>query len=195
MHASSPDNTVQLLFSIVDGQPRYAVTKNGSPVIESSAMGFEIAGQTDQHTRYKLISTERNSADEKWEQPWGEFRTIEDRHNALTVHLEADSGVLINIQFRVFDDGAGFRYSFPEQKGIDSVVINDELTQFTFPEDHQVWWIPVHSENSYYESLYRKNLISETDTINTPATFESADGLYLAIHDATRTYIASVRLR
>ena len=194
---SSPDNTVNVSFTLVDGRPYYTVTKNDQPVINPSAMGFSILQQAGQLTRYKLLSAEINSADLRWEQPWGEFRYIEDRHNELIVHLEEAGGnkSLLDIQFRVFNDGVGFRYSFPEQSGLDSVVILDELTRFTFPGDHQVWWIPVHSENSYYESLYRKNRISETDTINTPATFETADGLYLAIHEANLTDFASMTLR
>lgn len=194
---SSPDNTIKVSFTLVDGQPEYSVTKNDNSVINPSAMGFNILQQAGQVIRYKLLSSEISSADEKWEQPWGEFRYIEDRHNELIVHLEEVGGnkSLLDIQFRIFNDGVGFRYSFPEQNGLDSVVILDELTQFTFPDDHQVWWIPVHAENSYYESLYRKNRISETDTINTPATFETANGLYLAIHEANLTDFASMTLR
>jgi alpha-glucosidase len=195
---SSPDKTIKISFTLVDGRPQYSVTKNGKPVINPSAMGFIILHQADQSTRYKLLSAETDSADERWEQPWGESRYIKDKHNELIVHLAEEGGKksLLDIQFRVFDDGVGFRYSFPEQKnGPDSVVILDELTRFTFPADQQVWWIPVHSENSYYESLYRKNHISETDTINTPATFETTDGLYLAIHEANLTDFASMTLR
>jgi len=193
----SPDKTITVSFTLVDGRPQYTVTKNDKPVIEPSAMGFRVLQQEDQPTRYKLLSTETGSADERWEQPWGEFRYIVDRHQSLIVHLAETGGKksLLDIHFRVFDDGVGFRYSFPEQNGPDSVVILDELTQFTFPEDHQVWWIPVHSENSYYESLYHKNHISETDTINTPATFETTGGLYLAIHEANLTDFASMTLR
>ncbi|MGC9343986.1 MAG: glycoside hydrolase family 97 catalytic domain-containing protein, partial [Bacteroidales bacterium] len=75
------------------------------------------------------------------------------------------------------------------------VIIADEFTQFSFPEEHQVWWIPVHSENSYYESLYRKTKIGDTDTINTPATFETTNGLYIAIHEANLTDFASMTLK
>ena len=197
LQVRSPDQSIKVIFSLYDGKPQYMVTKNDKPVIEPSAMGFDLSGQTDSFTRYRLMSTERSSTDERWEQPWGEFRTIADRHNEIIVHLEEIGGrkSVMDIQFRVFNDGVGFRYAFPEQADLDSVVIIDELTRFTFPEDHHVWWIPVHSENSYYESLYRKNRISETDTINTPATFETSEGLYLAIHEANLTDFASMTLR
>jgi alpha-glucosidase len=197
MQISSPDKSVKVSFTLVDGRPQYTVTKNDKPVISPSAMGFRLLKQTDQLTRYQLLSAETDSADVKWEQPWGEFRYVEDRHHSLIVHLAETGGKksLLDIQFRVFNDGVGFRYSFPEQNGPDSVVILDELTQFTFPGNPQVWWIPVHKDNSYYESLYRKTHISETDTINTPATFETTDGLYLAIHEANLTDFASMTLR
>lgn len=197
LKVTSPDKSIEVQFSLSDGIPWYSVTKNGMTVISSSSMGFEIPGKTDQHSRYKCISAERSSIDETWEQPWGEFRFVRDRSNAMTVHLETagERTVYMDIQFRVSDDGIGFRYVFPEQEGADSVVINDELTQFCFPADHKVWWIPVHSENSYYESLYRKNHISETDTINTPATFETEGGLYLAVHEANLTDFASMTLK
>ncbi|HLO61085.1 MAG TPA: glycoside hydrolase family 97 protein [Bacteroidales bacterium] len=193
----SPDKTIKVSFTLVDGQPQYSVSKNDKMVINPSAMGFIRRQQTGDNTRYKLLRVETDSAYEKWEQPWGEFRYVEDRHNELRVLLQ-ESGAkksLLAIHFRVFNDGIGFRYSFPQQNQPDSVVILDELTEFTFPEDHQVWWIPVHSENSYYESLYRKTRISDTDTINTPATFETKDGLYLAIHEANLTDFASMTLR
>ncbi len=197
MLLSSPDKTIEVQFSLVEGIPHYAVNKNDLPVVESSAMGFIIQGISERNSTYNLISAERSSGDESWEQPWGEFKTIEDRHKELVLHLQETDGetMLMDIQFRVFDDGIGFRYSFPEQPGMDSVIITDELTQFTFPEDHKLWWIPVHSDNSYYESIYRNTLISETELINTPATFETSNGLFLAVHEANLTDFASMTLK
>jgi alpha-glucosidase len=193
----SPDKSIEVIFSLVDGKPQYSVFKNGKTIIEPSNMGFEIQGELDPDTKFRLVSTEESSKNEKWEQPWGEYQYIKDIHNELIVHLEEKSerNIRVGIHFRVFDDGLGFRYSFPEQTGLDSVIIVDEFTQFSFPEEHQVWWIPVHSENSYYESLYRKTKIGDTDTINTPATFETTKGLYLAIHEANLTDFASMTLR
>lgn len=193
---SSPDKSIKLSFTLADGHPQYAVSKDNKEVIASSAMGFNMQ-QLDGNVRYEFLSSEKTSVNETWEQPWGEFQTINDKHNELLVHLKeiGGKGSLLDIQFRIFNDGVGFRYLFPKQSALDSVVITDELTQFTFPKDEDVWWIPVHSENSYYESLYRKNRISETDTINTPATFETRDGLFLAIHEANLTDFASMTLR
>jgi len=74
LQLSSPDKTVKVLFSLVGGKPHYLVTKNGNTVIEPSAMGFDLLKQTGHHTNFKLISAQRSSTDERWEQPWGEFR-------------------------------------------------------------------------------------------------------------------------
>lgn len=146
---------------------------------------------------FKVVGIEQNSKNETWEQPWGEFRYVNDNHNELTVHLRQNGGKkgLLSLVFRAFDDGIGFRYHFPEQPEMDSLIIMDELTEFCFPEGHQVWWIPVHADNSFYESLYRYTPVGQTDTINTPATFETRSGLYLAIHEANLTDYASMTLR
>ncbi len=88
LQVSSPDNTIHVIFSLVKGKPQYMVTKNGKTVIEPSTMGFEIRDHTDGHTRYKLLSYDEDSKKETWEQPWGEFRFIEDWHNELTLHLK-----------------------------------------------------------------------------------------------------------
>ncbi len=197
LHFDSPDKSIKVLFTLIDGQPSYALTKNGKALIEPSALGFSFIDQPDFHKGFKLLSAEKSTIDETWEQPWGEFKTIADNHNELIVHLKSvgEQQILLDIVFRAFNDGIGFRYVFPKQEMLSEVKIQDELTEFTFTEEHEVWWIPVHSENSYYESLYKKNRINETDTINTPATFETADGLYLAIHEANLTDFASMTLR
>ncbi len=110
----SPDRTVKVRFKMVDGRPQYSVTKNDKRVINPSAMGFKVLHLTDQLARYKVLSTEKAFADERWEQPWGEFRYIQDRHNELIVHLAETGGKqsLLDIQFRVFDDGSFKRTSF-----------------------------------------------------------------------------------
>lgn len=194
---SSPDQATILEFSLTEsGAPQYKVSHNGASVLEPSLLGFEfedLKGMTD---GFEVIGSEEHSTDTSWEQPWGEFKTIRDHHNELVVHLKETEGEqrLMDLKFRLFDDGLGFRYAFPKQKHMDSVKISNELTQFTFPQNHDVWWIPVHAENSYYESLYKKSPMNTTDIINTPATFETKDGLYLALHEANLTDFASMTL-
>ncbi len=194
---SSPEKISELTFELTpSGQPQYSFSSNGKSVIEPSLMGFEFQGLAKMTDGLEVVSTEEKSADETWEQPWGEFKKVRDHHNELIVHLKETKGEerLVDIIFRVFDDGVGFRYEFPKQPHLGKVKISNEITQFTFKDNNEVWWIPVHRENSYYESEYRKTLMSKTDTINTPATFETKDKLYVAIHEANLTDFASMTL-
>ncbi|MDR6763334.1 alpha-glucosidase [Flavobacterium sp. 2755] len=194
---NSPGKVTELVFELtVSGQPQYSFTSNGKSVIEPSLMGFEFQGIQKMTEGFEVVSTEEKSADATWEQPWGEFKKVRDHHNELIVHLKESKGEerLVDIIFRVFDDGVGFRYEFPKQPNLGKVKISNEITQFTFKSNNDVWWIPVHRENSYYESEYRKTTISKTDTINTPATFETKENLYVAIHEANLTDFASMTL-
>ncbi|MDW8852148.1 glycoside hydrolase family 97 protein [Flavobacterium sp. MMLR14_040] len=194
---SSPGKTTQLVFELtVSGQPQYSFSSNGKSVIEPSLMGFEFQGIQKMTEGFEVVSTEEKTSDETWEQPWGEFKKVRDHHTELIVHLKESKGEerLVDIIFRVFDDGVGFRYFFPKQPHLNKVKIADEATQFTFKSENEVWWIPVHRENSYYESTYRKTPVSKTDTINTPATFETKEKLFVAIHEANLTDFASMTL-
>jgi len=193
----SPGKNNKLVFELTkSGQPQYKFTANGKSVIEPSLLGFEFQDIKKMTDGFKVVNTEQTTADQTWEQPWGEFRKVRDHHNQLIVHLKESGGDnrLVDLIFRVFDDGLGFRYSFPQQPNLKAVKISNEITQFTFSDDHDVWWIPVHSENSYYESYYRKTPVSQTDTINTPATFETKNKLFVAIHEANLTDFASMTL-
>ena len=194
---SSPDGSLKLTFLVEEGVPMYAFSKGNSEVIQPSSLGFKFLNIPDMNADFEIIGIHKKSANLVWEQPYGEFKTITDKHNKLFVELQEKGGKkrLMNVVFKLFNDGLGFRYEFPKQEQIDSVQIADELTAFTFPEEHEVWWTPVHSDNSYYESFYQKTPIGDTDTINTPATFETKDGLYLAIHEANLTDYASMTLR
>ncbi|RZJ51419.1 MAG: glycoside hydrolase family 97 protein [Chryseobacterium sp.] len=194
---SSPGKISELVFELTaSGQPQYRFSSKGKSVIEPSLLGFEFQGIQKMTDGFEVVSTEEKESDQTWEQPWGEFKKVRDHHNQLIVHLKESGGEerLVDIIFRIFDDGLGFRYEFPKQPHLGKVKISNEVTQFTFKDNNEVWWIPVHRENSYYESTYRKTLMSKTDTINTPATFETKDKLYVAIHEANLTDFASMTL-
>lgn len=194
---SSPNKSNELKFNLTDsGQPQYALYSNGKVVIESSLLGFEFEEIQKMTEGFEVVDIDKNTVDTTWDQPWGEFKKVRDNHNELIIHLKESKGEerLVDIVFRVFDDGLGFRYSFPKQPHLDKVKISNEITQFSFPFDNEVWSIPVHRDNSYYESEYKKTLMSKTDTINTPATFETKDKLFVAIHEANLTDFASMTL-
>ena len=193
----SPDKKNSVEFSLTSkGEPQYSLTYQQVPVITPSAMGFEFQNAPPMTADFKVLKTETNTKNEIWPMPLGEFSKIREHYNELVVHLQERSGQkrMMDVIFRAFDDGIGFRYVFPEQKNLSDVKISDEKTTFTFTEDHDVWWIPVHGENSYYESYYRKTPLSKTDTINTPATFETRRKQYIAIHEANLTDFASMTL-
>jgi alpha-glucosidase len=194
---TSPNKNNELQFSLTKtGQPQYSFSSNGKSVIEPSLLGFEFGEIQKMTEGFEVIKIDKNTVDTTWDQPWGEFKKVRDNHNELVIHLKESKGEerLVDIIFRVFDDGLGFRYSFPKQPHLDKVKISNEITQFSFPFDNDVWSIPVHRDNSYYESEYKKTLMSQTDTINTPATFETKDKLFVAIHEANLTDFASMTL-
>lgn len=194
----SPNGNHKLTFVVSpEGTPTYQVHSFGKEVIEPSKLGFTFTNQDSLNTGFKIIGVKNNKMDTTWSQPWGEFEVIRDYHNELRVELQEKNNLQRQLQivFRLFNDGLGFRYEFPSQPHMSNVQISDELTTFNFPNDQEVWWIPVHSENSYYESLYKKTLMSQTDTINTPATVETRDSLYVVIHEANLTDFASMTLR
>ncbi|WP_026705464.1 glycoside hydrolase family 97 protein [Flavobacterium soli] len=193
----SPGKKNELIFNLTkNGEPQYQFSFDGKSVIEPSLLGFEFQEQAKMTAGFTVVKAEEKSTNTVWEQPWGEFKKVRDNHNQLIVHLQETAGEkrLVDIIFRVFDDGLGFRYFFPKQPNLDKVKISNEITQFTFPFDNDVWSIPVHRENSYYESFYKKTPMSQTDTINTPATFETKDKLFVAIHEANLTDFASMTL-
>ncbi len=142
-----------------------------------------------------MASVKRCSLSEKWEQPWGEKREIENVYNELRVTLRQQDEMAreLVIVFRVYDDGIGFRYEWPEQPNLKQLVIKDELTEFNLAEDCSVWWIPAY-QPEHYEYLYKKTKVSEVKQAHTPATFETADGISLSIHEAALVDFASMVL-
>lgn len=179
------------------GKLKYSVEFKGKEIIKPSALGFNFFGEQPIGANLQVVNSEKRSFDENWNIPLGEFSTIRNHYNELKLELKETSNQprLVNLEFRAFDDGVGFRYLFPKQENLRNVRIKDEKTEFAINGDIDVWWIPVHRENSYYESLYRKTPISKTDTINTPATFETKDGNFFAIHEANLTDFASMTLK
>ncbi|TCO10532.1 glycoside hydrolase family 97 protein [Natronoflexus pectinivorans] len=189
---SSPDRNVQVKFELVDGEPFYSVTYNGRKAIEPSAMGFILRDQAPLKDNFKIVDTRFSTQDEVWEQVWGEKQFIRDHHNELWIDLQEDGGEerIMSIVFRVFDNGVAFRYIIPEQENIGEFVIMDELTEFAMTGDHRAWWIGAYQEHRY-EYLYEETPISRMDTVHTPVTFQTNDGMYISLHEAALVDYAS----
>ncbi len=222
----SPDSKLELKFYVRggDGTPYYALKYDGKDIVLPSALGFELRGvlkaqkivynsdgsiskddfvpANSFHDGFELLSCERDSLDQLWEPVWGEESQIRNHYNELLVKLEQKStGRLMNIRFRLFDDGLGFRYEFPLQKSMTYFVIDEELTQFAMASDHTAWWIPGDYDTQEYN--YTQSRLSEIPSkfqevicgndsqtpfsvngVQTSLQMKSDDGIYINIHEA-----------
>jgi len=192
---TSPDGKIRVTFNLIDGVPHYAVDFKKKSLLLASPLGFELVDDVPLGGDFVMAKVWRDSVDQTWDQPWGEVRTIRDHHNELKILLQQEDELAreLVIVFRVFDDGLGFRYEFPEQPNLKDFQIADELTEFRFTDDHSAWWIPAYPENRY-EFLYKLNPISELKRVHTPVTLETTEGLFLALHEAALTDFASMTL-
>ena len=192
---SSPNNKITITFDNLEASPFYSINYEGKPLIEKSAMGFEFKDMTSIHNNLMITNVETTHTDQIWEQPWGEKKMIRDYHNRLVLTLKEknENGRNIHIEFKVFNDGVGFRYILPKQKGIDGINITNELTEFSFAGNHKSWSIPAYNKQKY-ELLYKELPISKLDTVHTPLTLKTKEGLYLSIHEASLVNYSSMTL-
>ncbi len=197
---SSPNGKLELTFTLEEGVPYYQVSYDGRDVILPSKLGFTFKEAEPLNQDLKITGSETSTVDETWTQPWGEVQEIRDHHNELRVNLEEMAGARreMTLVFRAFNDGLGFRYELPEQEHLTDLEIMDEETEFALTDNHQAWWIPAYRPQRY-EYLYRKTPMSffqsnTLDAVHTPLTMETADGLYLTIHEAALTDYSSMTL-
>lgn len=196
LSVASPDGAIRLTFSLEAGGPRYSVNYRGKPLLAASRLGFELTDAPSLGSGFDLLGSSRQSVDETWEQPWGECREIRCAYNELRVELR-QSGPLarrMDIVFRLFDDGLGLRYEWPEQPNLVQLNISDELTEFVFACEPHAWWIPAY-QREHYEYLYRRTPLSEVQTAHTPITLETPDGPHVCIHEAALVNFSSMSLR
>lgn len=192
---TSPDGQLKLSFELQNGVPVYSLSRNGTTLIEDSKMGFELPGNEDFSSNFRVAATRSTSYDDTWTQPWGERKKVRNEYQQLWVRLQQQdkrSRELILV-FRVFNDGIGFRYEWPKQKNLQKLVIADELTEFNFAQDSSAWWIPAY-EPERYEYLFRETPVSEMGIAHTPATFVRDDGVCLSVHEASLVDFASMTL-
>ena len=194
MSVSSPNGTLKILTGLDDGKPYYQVTRFSEPLIAMSKLGFELDLNRNLAQGFQLQSHQTRSVDQTWTQPWGEQKDIRDHFNEIVLKLKQEGTDLeMNIYFRAYDDGIAFRYEIPEQKNLKRFNIMDELSEFNLSGNHIAWWIGAYQWNRY-EYLYRETLLSEMDTVHTPVTFETKNGLFLSIHEAALTDFSSMTI-
>lgn len=210
---SSPGNVNNIQFFLDEaGTPYYIVKHNGKVVIDSSSLGFDLKDQNPLKSGFVIKKTSEKAFNETWEMPWGEQRSVVNNYKELLVELEESEapGRKLNIYFRAYDDGIGFRYEVLKQEGVDSVIIMDENTQFQLTGDHLCWWNPGDWDSS--EHLYYTDSLSKIDalalkkadlamshivdnSVLTPLTMRTADGVHLAFHEANLTDYAGMTLK
>lgn len=210
---SSPNGAISVSFSLADGgRPTYEMTYKGRPVVKPSHLGLELA--KDKHATKGFAETslmdgfteshsEVSSFDETWKPVWGETATIRNHYNELLISLSQDhTGRQMNIRFRVYDDGMGLRYEFPQQDSLVYFIVKEEHTQFAMTGDHTAWWLPGDYDTQEQET--QESRLSEIrarfhDAVNwsnssvanfsetgvqTSLQMKSQDGLYINIHEA-----------
>ncbi|MBD8527089.1 glycoside hydrolase family 97 protein [Pseudomarimonas arenosa] len=192
----SPSGVLRLDVIIDEGRASYAVYRFGEPVIESSRLGFLLRGEEKLERNLSLQAQRTRAHDDTWEQPWGERRFVRDHHQELrvTLHESINLKRQFDVVFRLFDDGLGFRYEFPQRKGSSELIIDDELTEFVIAAPATAWWIPAGEWNRY-EYLYNKTPVEQVGQAHTPMTLKTDDGLYLAFHEAALVDYAGMWLR
>ena len=227
----SPDGDLKLTFRLSDtGAPTYALDFRGRPAVLPSGMGLELRGDAPAlefgaeirkggygapvslYDRFEECGVERSSFDETWQPVWGEESSIRNHYNEMAVTLrQAESGREMIIRFRLYDEGLGFRYEFPEQEQLTYFTIREERTQFAMTGDHTAFWIPGDydtQEYDYTESRLSqiRSLMEQAITPNSSQTpfsptgvqtalqMKSDDGLYINIHEAALVDYACMHL-
>jgi alpha-glucosidase len=194
--AQSPGKAVAVTVSIDnDGRPSYAVRYKGKALLDNSALGFLFTDAPKLDRNFKLVDSATAVSDTTWTQPFGEWTTIRDNHTELRVRLREAKNLAreMDVTFRLFDDGVGFRYTLPAQPNMTKVNIAEELTEFAFAEDGIAWWKPAYGWNRE-EYLYENTPISAVGTAQTVATFKLASGTHVAIHEAALTDYSAMNL-
>ena len=227
----SPDGRLRLEFSLADGgRPTYTLDYKERPVILPSGMGLELRGEAPKlefgaeirkgepgrpvslYDGFTLGQVARSESDQTWRPVWGEQAEIRDRYNEMAVTLrQAATGRDMTIRFRLYDDGLGFRYEFPEQESLTYFVIGEEKTQFAMAGDHTAFWIPGDYDTQEYDYTESKlsqirELMPGAITPNSSQTpfsptgvqtalqMKSDDGLYINIHEAALVDYACMHL-
>jgi hypothetical protein len=217
----SPNGNVVLNFSVEQGRPVYSVTYKGRDVVLPSHLGLELAKdkhasrgehETDLMDGFTIKKEDISTFDETWRPVWGESATIRNHYNELVATLEQKAERTIAIRFRVYDDGVGFRYEFPQQAGLNYFLIQEERTEFAMAGDHTAWWLPGDYDTQEQEtqecrlSEIRGRMqqavnwgnssvaVFSPTGVQTSLQMKSQDGLYINIHEAACLDYATMHL-
>ena len=206
VHASevtSPNGEMKLTFTLRDSKPYYSVSFRGKPVIKPSRLGYELHNAESLLEGFTQTGEKTSTFDETWTPVWGENKTIRNHYKELLVGLiQEKTGRVMNLRFRVYDEGVGLRYEFPQEGSkLNYFVVKEECTEFALTGDHIAWWIPGDYDTQEYEysrsrlseirPLFKKKVtdnasqtsFSETG-VQTSLQLKTDDGLYINLHEA-----------
>lgn len=200
----SPDGNLTLKFQLNEsGIPSYSLYYKDKAVIKESKMGFIINSPIPYSNNFSITATKFDQSDQVWKPVWGEQKEVRDHHNEMFIMLnQASTNRQLNIRFRLFNDGLGFRYEFPVQKQLRHFTIKEETTEFKLTGDHKAFWIPADYDSNEYPittsriseiagligKVRKEPLAAKAPSPNlavqTPLMLKSKDGLYINIHEA-----------
>lgn len=195
--ASSPGNVLSVEVTVdANGRPEYAVARRGRPLLERSRLGFLLVDAPKLERDMAIVASATREFDATWEQPWGERRYVRNRYRELRVTFAEQKREKrrFDVVFRLYDDGLGFRYEFPDQPSLRQVAIQDELTEFAVVEPATAWWIPAGEWNRY-EYLYSRTPLAEVSQAHTPLTIRTRSGTHVAFHEAALVDYSAMWLR
>ena len=199
----SPDGKLELRMGLTPkGGPVYSLERVGTPVIKASRLGYKLIGQDDLLEGFSVADVTTDSFDETWAPVWGEEASIRNNYNEMLVCLKRQDGVAMNIRFRLFDDGLGFRYEFPLENKLTYFKVAEECTEFAMTGDHTAWWIPGDYDMQEFcpteSPLSQVGRLTPTvrpsgggpqfptpsPSVQTALQMKTDDGLYINIHEA-----------
>ncbi len=212
INMKSPNGKLEVSFYLENGTPFYSVNFEDYKIIKESALGFIFKDSNPIQNNLKIVDAHKQYINEKWAPIYGTQDSIENKCNEFIFNLIETTKPerLVTIHFKVYNDGVGFRYEFPEQPNMNDVIIMDELTELNLSGDYTCWWIP--GDYDSYEYLYNTTKFSEIDhtpynydtrldrhhpnnkSVNTPITMETKDGIFLSFHEANLTDYAGMTL-
>ncbi len=199
----SPGGTLELQFNLTEtGAPQYALLRDGADVILPSALGFDLMDGTSLKDGFVIEGIEKSTFDEVWHPVWGEEDSIRNHYNEALVTLKDKGDRVMQIRFRLYDDGLGFRYEFPLENALTYFNIQEELTEFAMTGNHTAWWVPGDYDTQEFSPT--ECLLSEIrgrsegarrgggtpqkgfspTGVQTALQLKTAEGLYLNIHEA-----------
>lgn len=208
----SPNGQISIDFWLKNGIPTYKVNYKEIPVIKESKLGVELREGNNLMDGFEQVNISTSSFDETWQPVWGEVKEIRNHYNEMVAELKQPAtNRYMNIRFRVYDDGVGFRYEFPQQKNLVYFTIKEEHTQFALTGDHTAWWIPGDYDTQEYDYTQSKlseirgllrnavtsnasqTVFSETG-VQTSLQMKTAEGLYINLHEAALTDYSCMHL-